>query len=304
MAYPGEPLFKQDLTRTGGAKAMPPLSPTAVRRWIRISLRRMRKNAGYEPEDAAARLSKTVQAYRHYENGTRLPSASDIEVLLNWYGLPERVPFFRELLKAAQKGKDWWIGFPTNRPEWFDQYLGQESDAARISSYDAQWPPGLFQTREYASALYRAGERRLTDEEIEAKVDLRMARQGIITRKDDPPQIWCVLDEAVLYRQVGGTAVMDAQLDQLAKLAELPNVEIQILTEAAGAHAGTEGTFTILDYPQEYIGDPGTVYVETRLEGRYYEEPDQVTDYRRTFERLQMQAEKPEKTLGLIKAAK
>lgn len=281
------------------------LSPTAVRRWLAINLKRMREEAGYEPADAAARLDKGVPAYRHYENNLRLPSASDVEVLLNWYGKPERVPFYRELIKAAQKGKDWWINFPTDVPEWFEFYLGLESAAARISSYDSQWVPGLFQTPEYAEALYRAGERRLTDEEIAAKVELRMARQTIITRDDDPPQIWCVLDESVLYRQVGGAAVMGPQLDRLLKLAELPHVEIQVLAFGSGAHAGAEGTFTILDYPKDFEGDPGTAYVETRQQGLYYEQPGQVTDFRRVFERLQVQAEKPEKTAALIsKAAK
>ncbi|MBN9748612.1 DNA-binding protein [Amycolatopsis sp. A1MSW2902] len=305
MAYPGEPLFVQDLPQAGGEKTVATLSPTAVRRWIRITLRRMRKAAGHEPEDVAARLGKTVQAYRHYETGTRLPSASDVEVLLNWYGFPERVPFFRQLLKAAQRGKDWWKSFPdTGVPEWFQLYLGLESNAATISSYDAQWVPGLMQTADYARELYRAGDRGLSDGEIATKVELRLARQPIVTREEDPLRIVCVLDEAVLYRQVGGARVMSGQLDHLGELASRSNVEIRILTAASGAHAGTEGTFTILDYPEEFVGDPGTVYAELRPEGRYFEEPSQVEDYRNAFRSLYEQADAPECTPDYLKAAK
>jgi len=277
-------------------------SPTALRRWIALELKRLRVAAGYEPADAAERVSKTVGAYRHVENNVRMPSATDVEVLLNWYGVPERVPFFRELLKAAQKGKDWWINFAPTVPDWFELYLGLETGAARISSYD-QIIPGLFQIPEYADALYRAGERRLNDEEIRAKVELRMARQAIFDRDEDVPQVWSVLDESALHRLVGGPEVMRTQLERLVSLVESRHVEIQVLPNRVGAHAGVEGTFTILDYGQDFVGDPGTAYVETRVQGLYYEDPAQVTEYRRVFERLQVQAERPEDSLAMIKQA-
>ncbi|TKG61575.1 helix-turn-helix domain-containing protein [Prauserella endophytica] len=279
------------------------LNPTAIRRWIAIEMQRLRQAADHKPEDAAKRIGKAKTVIHHIETGRNLPAPADLEVLLNLYGVAERVPFFRELVKSAKRGTDWWIGFTSTVPEWFNLYLGLESAAARISSYDSQWIPGLFQTREYAEALYRAGEQRMTDDEVASAVELRMARQEIITRHDDPPQIWCVLDENALRRQVGGPDVMRAQLDRLVKLAELPNVDIQIVPHAIGAHAGAEGTFTILDYPPDFEGDPGTVYVETRQQGIYYERPEQVTDYRRVFERLQVQAEKPEKSPALISKA-
>lgn len=267
-------------------------SRLALRRWIAIELKRLREAAGYEPADAAARIDKGVTAYRHYENNARLPSASDVEVLLNWYGKPERVPFFRELIKAAQRSKDWWIN-STGYADWFELYLGLEYGAARLSSYDSTIP-GLLQTREYAEAIYRAGERQLTDEEIHALVELRMTRQKILERAEGAPQLWSVLDECALQRLVGGPDVMRAQLDHLIKMTERTNVEIQVLPNSVGAHAGIEGTFTILDYPTEFEGDPGTVYVETRVRGIYYEDPPQVIDYRRVFERLQMQALRPD----------
>ena len=86
-------------------------------------------------------------------------------------------------------------------------------------------------------------------------------------------QLWSVLDECALQRLVGGAEVLRAQLDHLRKMAERTNIEIQVLPNSAGAHAGIEGPFTILDYPAEFEGDPGTVYVETRVRGIYYETP-------------------------------
>lgn len=275
-------------------------SPTALKRWIAIEMRRLREAAGLDRPTAAERIGKATTVVAHIETGRNLPAPSDVEVLLNLYGVPERVPFFRGLTRTAKRGKDWWIGFSDAVPVWFELHLGLESAAARISSYDAQLVPGLFQTREYAEAVHRAGDRRFTDDEMARRVDVRVARQAVLDRADDPPQVWCVLDEAALRRVVGGPEVMRAQMEHLLAVADKSNADIQVLAAASGAHAGAEGTFKILEYPAEFGTDPGTVYVETRQQGIYYEQLGEITDYRRVFERLQMQAERADRSRDLI----
>jgi len=42
---------------------------------------------------------------------------------------------------------------------------------------------------------------------VERLVEVRLARQEILTR-DDRPRLWAVIDEAVIRRVVGGTEVM------------------------------------------------------------------------------------------------
>lgn len=279
------------------------LSPTAIRRWIAIDLRRMREASGRTPAQAAERLGKSAQAYRHYETRERAPSASDMEVLLNWYGQPERVPFYRELIRAAQRGTDWWESAGVDVPQWFEAYLGLEVGAASISSYDSQWVPGLLQTAAYARALYSAGERGLANDEIDRRVQLRMSRQDILTRADDPPQVTAVLDESVLRRHVGGRRGLAEQLDRLLSLAGLPNVTLHILEDRAGAHAGTEGTFTILRYPADFRDDPGAVYVETRVEGTFYEDPTQIADFQTVLDSVLAAAAPPDTSLDLISRA-
>lgn len=74
-----------------------------------------------------------------------------------------------------------------------------------------------------------------------------MNRQRIVTR-DDAVTLAVVLDEAVLHHQVGGPQVMSQQLARLAELSRLPNVEIQVLPNTAGAHAAVNGEFQILAF--------------------------------------------------------
>jgi transcriptional regulator with XRE-family HTH domain len=268
---------------------------TAPKRWIAYALKRAREQAGKSRQDVVEHIDCTASHISHLETGRNLPNASECEKLLVFYGLGDRWPFFRELLKAAKKGRDWWKApaFSGAEPEWFDLYLGLEAWARVAASYDALVVRGLFQTPEYARALITAANPGLTEPEVKRRVDLRMERQKVLTREPEPLQVWSVLDEAALRRPIGGPKVMRAQLTRLVTLAERPNIDLQVLPLASGAHSGLDGTFTVLDFPLELPNDPGTVYVQNRLKGVYYEEPAEIDEYRQVLTRLQAEALTP-----------
>ncbi len=276
-------------------------SPTALKRWIAFELRRLREASGRTRHEAAARLGRAVAQIGHLETGRNLPSAGDVEVLLTWYGYPDRIEFFRDLLKRAKKGRDWWIGFGDAVPHSFALFLGLEAAAVQLQSYDALVVPGILQTPAYAKAIIRTAARTQPDHEIERRIELRMARQQLIEREDEPLQVWSVLDEAVLHRQVGGVEVLREQLDRLVKLAERPNIDLQVLPAAAGAHVAGEGTFTLVTFPPELDSDPGVVYVETLARDIYFEDSADILLYRQALTRLQVQALTPEESPSMIK---
>jgi len=168
------------------------------------------------------------------------------------------------------------------------------------ASYDALVIPGLFQTPDYAAALIRSGHFGLSEAEVTRRVDLRMARQEVLDRQSTPLVVWSVLDEVALRRPIGGPDVMRAQLHRLVELVERPNVTIQVLPIGRGAHAGLDGTFTILDFPLDLPGDPGTVYVETLHKGVYYEKPEEIDPYRQAMTCLQADAVTPADSPAVI----
>ncbi|MDQ3764859.1 MAG: DUF5753 domain-containing protein [Actinomycetota bacterium] len=212
----------------------------------------------------------------------------------------ERWLFFRELLKAAKKGRDWWKApaFEGTEPEWFDLYLGLEAWASAVSSYDALVIPGLLQTPDYAHAVITAANSGLPESEIQRRVNLRMQRQSVLDREPDPLRVWSVLDETALRRPVGDPQLLRAQLHHLTHLAQQPTIDLQVLP--AGAHPGLDGTFTVVDFPHELPGDPGTVYVQTLIRGVYYGQPAEIADYRLALTRLQAQAIAPAEAPAVI----
>ncbi|NUT50527.1 MAG: helix-turn-helix domain-containing protein [Saccharothrix sp.] len=274
-------------------------SPTVLKRWVAFELRKLREDAGL-PRDAAAKAIKgSVQNIGHIETARSLPKPLELERLLELYGVPERSEFFLELRSRAKKGRDWWIGFDESTvPEYFKLFLGLESSAVKIESWDAIVIPGLFQTPDYARAIIRDGDPSLSNTEVMRRVDLRIARQEEVLDQEYAPQVWAVISEAALRLQVGGPGVLKAQLGRLLERHEDPNIEMQVLPASAGAHTGTEGSFTVLTFPNELEHDPGCVYTETRVKGIYHEEPAQVMAYRDALIRLRVRADKPEDFAG------
>ena len=276
--------------------AAPSASTTALKWWFAVEMRRMRERCGLGRDQAATAIMGSVQNIGHFETGRSLPKPLELDRLLELYGVPERSAFFQELRTRARRGRDWWVGFSAAIPEHLNLFLGLESSAVQIESWDAHVVPGLFQTAATAQVLIRTGRPELGEQDVARLVELRLARQREIFDRDDPPLVWRVIAEPALRWMVGGPEVVRVQLEHLAELTRRPRVEIQVLPLSVGAHAGTEGSFSILSAPAELANYPGCVYVEDRLRGHYYEEQEHLTLYRNDLSRLRLQATKPEET--------
>lgn len=281
-------------------------SPLTLKRHVALTLKSLRETADFKREQVAKHLGCTVGHVRHLETLVSLPKPLETRALLPLYGAPERVESFLGLVEAARKGKDWFDAFP-GRPSWLDTLLANESAAATIHGYDAMVVRGLFQTPAYCEAVIRGQEPGLEDAEVHQRVELRMARQDVLTRRPEPPQVWSLLDESVLYRGADNPAVLAEQLAHLVKLADLPNVHIQVVPlglggdrPVGGLHAGINGTFSVLGFGPELVGDPGVAYVESRISGTYYEDAAEILRYRDTWSRVQLQALTPEETRALL----
>jgi hypothetical protein len=172
-----------------------------------------------------------------------------------------------------------------------------EAAAALIRTYEVQFIPGLLQTRDYARAVVLLDHGRAPAEEIERRLDLRMARQRLVTRPG-PPQLWAVVDEAVLRRPIGGLEVMRAQIEALIEVTTLPNVRLQVVGFEVGGHAAAGGSFSILRFPDQDL--PDVVYVEQLTSALYLDKRDDVDHYAAAMERLCVEAEPPARTVDVL----
>jgi transcriptional regulator with XRE-family HTH domain len=122
-----------------------------------------------------------------------------------------------------------------------------EAQAVELLSYGSHALHGLLQTEEHAWALLRTRRPSPPEEELERAVAARMARKEIFQRSP-APELSFVLEEATLKRPVGGKMVRRRQFEHLLELAQLRNVEIQVMPMDRWDHPGTGGRIQVLKF--------------------------------------------------------
>ncbi|GHJ46623.1 transcriptional regulator [Catellatospora sp. TT07R-123] len=269
-------------------------SPTVRRRRLGAELRRRREQAGITLEYVADKLECSQSKISRIETGHNSVTSRDVRDMLTIYGAPPgEIDELVEIAKQARQ-KGWWHPY-TN--VLVSSFVGMEAAASAIKAYEQQVVPGLLQSAEYAEAMLRAACPDWSDEQVMQRVRVRMKR-GSLLLQDDPISFAAVLDESVLSRPVGGDAVMRQQLRLIAEAAAKPDVTIQVLPFERGAHAGMDGTFTILEFAE--AGDSAVVYAENATGGLFLEKSDDLEKYLLIFEHLQGAALSPPESAALI----
>jgi transcriptional regulator with XRE-family HTH domain len=269
-------------------------SPTIRRRRLGAELRRHRDAAGVTIDVVADQLGCSASKVSRIETGHTSATPRDVKDMLDIYGVAGTES--EELVEIAREArvKGWWHPYSTVLT---GAYVGLEAAAQRVRAYEQQVVPGLLQSEQYAAAMIRAARPDITSDEFQRRVHVRMERQSLLIQ-DDPIDLWVVLDEAVVSRPVGGDVVMRDQLKRLVKATDMPNVTIQILPFAVGAHAGMDGTFAILDFPE--AEDPNVVFAENATGGLFLEKSDELTKYVFIFDQIRATALPPEESHAMI----
>jgi transcriptional regulator with XRE-family HTH domain len=233
----------------------------------------MRNQRGWTQEETAAKMLVSTSTVANIESGYRAPTPAQAMKADEVFGTPGT--FQRH--ERRMRGIPFSVGFRPFQPH--------EAAARLIKTFQHSLVPGLFQTRPYAQAITEAYPE-TTAEVAKERVDGRMDRQAILFREDSPPpRVHAILDEQVLYRNVGGPAVMAEQMAHLAELAAMPRISIQVMP-ADTPHAGLLGAFVVAETDQP----PAIVYLDSALDGQVVESADVAETMDVVFRALLMEA--------------
>jgi transcriptional regulator with XRE-family HTH domain len=272
-------------------------SPTVRRRRLALELRRLREAAKLTCEEVAEQLECSASKISRVETGRVSVSPRDVRDMLEIYGVPELQRDALVQLARESRQKGWWHAYADNLQPHVATYLGMESAASEIRIYEVNLIPGLLQTEEYARAVITAGTVSSPRSDVERQVALKMERQRLAMTS---PQVWAVLDEAALRRQVGGPEVMRVQLEYLRELGGLRNVRLQIIPFGGGAHPAMGRPFIILAFSEE--ADPDVVYLKNLTGALWVENVEEVDRYNMFFNHLQATALSFENSAALMTA--
>lgn len=282
---------------------MPEQGASVGGRRLAAELRRLREHAGLTGEEASQQLGWSGSKLSRIELHRIGVKQADLRKLLELYRVDDS--YREELLALARESRQ--RGVVGRAAANFPQvatYLYAEAEAESVWNWEPQVVPGLLQTRDYARAVRQPwlgmfpGPPSGTDRWVEA----RMQRQRVLTR-DPPLQLLVVVDESVLRRRFGGTAVMREQLTHLADTSELPNVEVRIYPLSGDHPLLATGAFSYMQFPQVHDVPLHDIVSVEYLEGAYdLEDEEQTFRYRVVFEYLLGQSLDPERSRSLMAA--
>ncbi|MFE4827126.1 helix-turn-helix domain-containing protein [Streptomyces sp. NPDC056672] len=259
---------------------------TTRRRQLGSMMRKLRAGKGMTLEEAGrlVGVSKaTVSRYETQEGPVKWPI---VDALCREYDASDAERNAVVALAKDVKQQGWWDSFTGSIPADMNLLLTLEDEAVREDHFSCVYVPGLLQTRSYTTAVQQANEMRLTPEEVERLVDIRMKRQQILSRPR-PPHLWAILDESVIRRVVGSRQIMREQLSHLLEANESPDITLQILPFAKGAHAAALGSFVILGGAEPSLD---VVYVDLHVGSLFMEKDEELDRYRLAFDYLRAQA--------------
>ncbi|MEW2286861.1 helix-turn-helix transcriptional regulator [Streptomyces sp. NPDC047841] len=275
--------------------------PAVRRRKLGAELRMLRTGAGLTSGEAARLVGWHQSKVSRIETGASGVKPADLRLLLDAYQV--RDAHLRELLLMLAGSEDaggrprWWHAYRGVLPPTYRDFISLESQASAMRTLETTVVPGLLQTPEYARAVTRAAVKDLDEDRLDTLVEVRLARQDVL-RSDPPLVLSAVLDEAVLRREVGGPEVMARQLERLMEAARLPQVRLQVLPFAAGAHVGLTGPFVIFSFPS--TSDLDVVVLDQLASSLYLERKEDLMAYSEAFNTLQFHALSPEESLDYI----
>ncbi|WP_338776199.1 helix-turn-helix transcriptional regulator [Streptomyces sp. DG1A-41] len=275
--------------------------PAVRRRKLGAELRALRTSAGLTSGQAARLVGWHQSKVSRIETGTSGVKPADVRLLLDAYAVADTQ--LRELLMVLAGSEDsggrhhWWHAYRGVLPPTYRDFISLESQAGAMRTLETTVVPGLLQTPEYARAVTKAAVEGLSEDRLDTLVEVRLARQDVL-RADPPLELSAVLDEAVLRREVGGPGVMARQLDRLVEAARLPQVRLQVLPFAAGAHIGVTGPFVIFSFLR--TSDLDVVVLDHLTSSLYLERKEDLQAYSEAFNALQVHALSPEDSLDFI----
>ncbi|MDG9692733.1 helix-turn-helix transcriptional regulator [Streptomyces sp. DH17] len=262
------------------------VNPTVRRRRLGQELRRLRELKGMTAEEVAERLLVSQSKISRLENGRRSISQRDVRDLCGVYEVEDQriVDSLMQMAKDSRQ-QGWWHAFG-DIP--YSVYIGLETDAESLRTYEPQIITGLLQTRSYAEALIQGALPETPVADVEKRVQVRIRRQERISAENNPLRLWVVLDEACLHRMVGSRQVMREQLEHVAEMSQLPHITVQVLPFDVGAHPGINGQYSILEFTD--TADSSVVYIEGVTSDLYLEKAQDVQKYTVMYEHLRAQA--------------
>ncbi|MFJ3246676.1 helix-turn-helix transcriptional regulator [Streptomyces sp. NBC_01788] len=178
---------------------------------------------------------------------------------------------------------------------WFRQWARLEAVAISLITYECRLIPGLLQTEAYARTLFVNQLPPLGDEQIEAQWVARAERQRLLRERPNTAFSF-ILEEHLFLRRTGGVDVTRELIGHVLELAELRNVEVQVMPQVRENHAGLDGPMQLLETPE----NRWFAYNEGQRGGLFVSDAKEISVLQMRYARMRSQALTLEDSVSLL----
>ncbi|MFC5724756.1 helix-turn-helix domain-containing protein [Streptomyces gamaensis] len=208
---------------------MPPrTNPTARQARLGAELRKLREACGMSTGEAGALLGGGSAQISHIEAGRWGVSAERVRRLAVHYRAGDKRLVDELCAMAEDRTRGWWTAYRGVLLPGFLDVAEMEHHARELRTFQVAYIPGIFQTESYARAVFGGATPSLSEVELDARVEHRMARRAIYERTSPPPTT-VIVHEAALRMRYGSRQVQREQLKFLRDVAEWPAVKLHIV---------------------------------------------------------------------------
>ncbi|MGW4825582.1 helix-turn-helix domain-containing protein [Streptomyces sp. NPDC004227] len=178
---------------------------------------------------------------------------------------------------------------------WFRRWAGIEEEAISLYAYESRVVPGLLQPEPYIRAIFDRYLPPLTEDQSERQMTARLARQQLLVERPNMTFSF-VVEQALLERRMGGTAVTKALLDHLIAVGQYRNVELQVMPLLQEEHSGFEGEMYLAETADHrWVG-----YVEGHGTSMLISDPKAVSQMLQRYGKMRSQALSHQATASLL----
>ncbi|MGP4085090.1 helix-turn-helix domain-containing protein [Streptomyces sp. KR55] len=245
----------------------------------------LREHAELNREEFGDRVGLSKHMVASIEQGRRMPDpqfAERAEEVLGNTGA---------LRKAAP-----WLTRQPGLAAWFRRWAQLEATAVTLYTYECRLVPGLLQTEAYARQLFADQWPLLDDAQAETQWQARAERQRLLWERPNTT-FGFILEEHLFLRRTGGVDVTRELIEHVLEIAELRNVEIQVMPLVQESHAGLAGPMQLLETPE----NKWYAYCEGQRGGMFVTDSKEISVLQKRYARMRSQALTLEDSVSLLK---
>ncbi|MEH0578241.1 MULTISPECIES: helix-turn-helix transcriptional regulator [Streptomyces] len=265
--------------------------PTARQLRLATELRRLREAAGLTARQAAALLGVSPAQITHIESGLAGVSEKRLRRLASHYACTNEEFIDALVSMATDRTQGWWEEYRGSLPTSFLDLSELDHHATFRREVAVLFVPGLLQTENYARAVFSSRVPELTTEELELRVQHRMARQVFTF----PYTV--VIHEAALRIRVSDRTASQAQLARLTELSEAEHITLRVVPFDLDGFSRASSTMTYVDGPVPKLD---TVVRDAPHGSVFIDSEAQLNAYRTRFHKVEGVALDPERSRDFI----